>query len=568
MRSLARWQAFSLSMTAVGVLSCSSASPPTAEGQTSTSQDLSVAALDCLTLPGQGWSMFGHDVCNTRSTLDLGPINPATAGKLAVKWKYQAAGDISATPAVVGNEVFVPDWGGMLNKIDARTGQAIWSVSVGALLGTGDAGLGAGDTPPNFVARDTPLVTPDTVIFGVNRGTLGSFAPQAILVAVDRATGALKWQTTVDPHPTAQITSSPVLNDGKLYVGVASAEETWAALPLIVQGASYPCCSFRGSVVALDATSGSILWKTYTIDDSAYFQSDGMTPSGWAGAGVWAAPTIDRIRGSLYVTTGNNYSAPAEATSLPQGDHLESVLSLDLKTGAIKWAQRMTQGDVFTIFDYLAYGPHGGGPDYDFGSAANLFHTFMHGVPRDVVGAGQKSGVYWALDPDTGNVLWNTPVGPGGHLGGIHWGTAVDARRVYVPVNDEMATSYVLGGTGPQAGQSTTVGSWAALDPATGSIEWQVVNPTMSAPQNGTSVNGPVSVVNGVVFGGSMDPNGTMFALNAATGAVLWSFQSGATVYGGPAIADGVVYWGNGYPAGRLRFGTPGGTLFAFQVAP
>ena len=211
--------------------------------------------------------------------------------------------------------------------------------------------------------------------------------------------------------------------------------------------------------------------------------------------------------------------------------------------------------------------PPRGGPDYDFGSGANLFPARIHGAWRDVVGAGQKSGVYWALDPDTGNVLWNTAVGPGGHLGGIHWGTAVDGKRVYVGVNDNYGTPYVLGGAGAQAGQTTTAGSWAALDPATGTIEWQVANPALSQPLGGANVNGPVSTVNGVVFGGSMDATGTMFALDGSTGAVLWSFQSGGTVYGGPAIADGVVYWGNGYPSGRLLFGTPGGTLFAFQIA-
>ncbi len=557
---------FLLSIAALGAPACSSGSPPVPERQSSTAQALAFAPLDCATL-GESWPTFGRDVCGSRSVTDLGPINPVTAGKLAVKWAYKAAGDISATPAVVGNEVFVPDWGGMLNKVDARTGKAIWSISVSALLGQGDAGLGPNDTPPNFVARDTPLVTGDSVIFGVNRGQLGEFAPQAILVAVDRFTGALKWKATVDPHPTAQITSSPVLDDGRIYVGVASAEETWAALPFIVPGATYPCCSFRGSVVALDARTGAVVWKTYTIEDSAYFRSDGVTPSGYAGAGVWSTPAIDRIRGSLYVTTGNNYAAPPGTTALPPGDHLESILSLDLKTGAIKWAQRMTLGDVFTIYDYFAYGPLGGGPDYDFGSGANLFPARIHGAWRDVVGAGQKSGVYWALDPDTGNVLWNTAVGPGGHLGGIHWGTAVDGKRVYVGVNDNYGTPYVLGGTGAQAGQTTTAGSWAALDPATGAIEWQVANPALSQPLGGANVNGPVSTVNGVVFGGSMDARGTMFALDGSTGAVLWSFQSGGTVYGGPAIADGVVYWGNGYPSGRLLFGTPGGTLFAFQIA-
>jgi len=67
----------------------------------------------------------------------------------------------------------------------------------------------------------------------------------------------------------------------------------------------------RGSVVALDAATGNIKWKTYMIEDSVYFQSDGKTPSGYAGVAVWSGtPTVDRKRGLLYVTTGNNYSVP------------------------------------------------------------------------------------------------------------------------------------------------------------------------------------------------------------------------------------------------------------------
>ena len=154
-------------------------------------------------------------------------------------------------------------------------------------------------------------------------------------------------------------------------------------------------------------------------------------------------------------------------------------------------------------------------------------------------------------------------------MGGIHWGPAIDKNQnhIYFGVNDEFGTPYTLGGSGPQAGKQTSVGSWGALDPSTGSIQWQVANSTMTAPSGGTSVNGALAAANGVVFGGSMDNNGTMFAFDGNTGAVLWSYQSGATVYGGPAISsNGVVYWGNGYPYARLHFGTPGGTLYAFQV--
>jgi polyvinyl alcohol dehydrogenase (cytochrome) len=303
------------------------------------------------------------------------------------------------------------------------------------------------------------------------------------------------------------------------------------------------------------------------IDDRTYFQSDGRTPSGVSGAAVWSGtPVVDRRRRLLYVTTGNTYSLPSGDTTVPDGDHAESIVALDLDTGAIRWSTRATPDpdDVFNYTRLATNPPHS--EDWDFGAGANLFRAVIGGVPRDLVGAGQKSGMYWAVDADTGRIVWNTQVGPGGHLGGIHWGTAVDGARIYVGVNDGDGTAYTLGGRPPLGGQTTTVGSWAALDPATGEILWQTANPAMTAALGGTTVNGPVSVANGVMFGGSMDAQGTMLALDAATGGVLWSFASGGTVYAGPAIANGMVYWGNGYPASRLGFGTPGGRLYAFRV--
>jgi polyvinyl alcohol dehydrogenase (cytochrome) len=170
-------------------------------------------------------------------------------------------------------------------------------------------------------------------------------------------------------------------------------------------------------------------------------------------------------------------------------------------------------------------------------------------------------------------------VGPGGHLGGIHWGTAADEHGIYVGVNDEKGAPYKMGGMGPQAGMQTSVGSWAALDPAgaqhpaadggysKGKILWQIANPSQTAVLNGASVNAPLTVSNGVIFAGSMDAMGTMYALDANTGDVLWQYQSGATVYGGPAISNGVVYWGSGYPSNRLGMGTHGTyQLYAFDI--
>ncbi len=529
--------------------------------------------LDCAYNDAGDWGMYGQNVCGTRGgNSPTDPISTKTASKLKVKWTFAAAGDISATPAVVGGQVYVPDWGGNLNRIDATTGKAVWSKNVGEILGIGDAGIpydaGGLDTSNTRsyaapVSRVTPVVSGNNVIFG-----MGSAQANATMAAVDKDTAALKWQTPLDTHPTALITSSPAIDGDVVYVGVSSGEEVAAG-----QIPGYPCCSFRGSVVALSATTGAIKWKTPMIEDSVFYKPDGSM-SGYAGVAIWSGtPTLDRKRRLVYVTTGNNYSVPANAPSPPPaGDHVESIVAVDMDSGVIKWSASMVApaGDVWTF-------ETPGGPDYDLGCGANLFQASSHGTFHDVVGAGQKSGVYWAVNPDDGGVLWKTQVGPGGHLGGIHWGTAVDSNGVYVGVNDETGTAYTMGGSGPQAGKKTSVGSWAALDPAGGSgdagvsnkgkILWQIANPSMTAPLEGASVNGPLAVYNGVVFAGSMDAMGMMYALDASSGKVLWQYASGATVYSGPAIANGVVYWGVGYPSTRLGFGSHGTVqLYAFEL--
>jgi polyvinyl alcohol dehydrogenase (cytochrome) len=526
------------------------------------------APLNCAN--DAGWPMYGQNVCNTRgATSAAEPITTATVSKLKVKWMFTAAGDISATPAVVDGQVYVPDYGGNLNRIDAETGKAVWSKNVGDLImetSYVDAGqyqaLIASYTAP--LSRVTPVVSGNNVIFGMGAPGFG-----ATMAAVDKDTAELKWKTALDPHQASLITSSPAIDEGVLYVGVSSGEEIATQIP------GYPCCSFRGSVAALDATTGALKWQTSMIEDRVFYKADHMTRTGYAGAAIWSGtPTVDRNRHLLYVTTGNNYAVPSGAPNpLPAGDHAESIVALDLATGAIKWFSRMIPkgGSVWTVANSKE-------PDYDFGCGANLFQTTINGVLTDVIGAGQKSGVYWALDANNGSTLWSTQVGPGGHLGGIHWSTAADSHAIYVGVNDETGTPYMMGGSGPQAGMKTSVGSWAALaldgaggdagTPNRGKILWQVTNPAMTAPLMGGSVNGPTTVINGVVFVGSMDRKGMMYALDAASGNILWSFMSGASVYSGPAVVNGVVYWGVGYPSSRLGLGTSStsNNLYAFDL--
>jgi polyvinyl alcohol dehydrogenase (cytochrome) len=169
----------------------------------------------------------------------------------------------------------------------------------------------------------------------------------------------------------------------------------------------------------------------------------------------------------------------------------------------------------------------------------------------DIVGFGQKSGIYWALNPGNGDIVWSTPVGPGSDLGGIEWGTATDGQAIYVAITNLNQLAYTL----VPSGQKITWGSWSALDIATGKILWQTADPTVGALDLGS-----VSVANSVMYAGSS--SGQMYALDTMTGKILWNFASGGTVIDGPSIVDGVVYWGSGY-----RIGTGNNKVYAFALA-
>jgi polyvinyl alcohol dehydrogenase (cytochrome) len=395
----------------------------------------------------------------------------------------------------------------------------------------------------------------------------------------------LNWKTQVEAFPGAMITSSPVVHNGVIYVGVASAEEASAAV------LGTPCCVSRGSVVALDVNTGAVKWKTYMVPNN------GGIIGGYSGGGIWdSTPVIDTKRNAVYVGTGNNYSVPiavetcfAANNNNPNctdpADYFDSVVALDLDTGKIKWAKRAMFYDAWnvscieTITPPATFGPGPGpncpvpaGPDYDFGGAGPNLLTIGHGKDaHDIIGIGEKSGIYWALNPDDGSVAWNTQVGPGSSLGGIEWGTATDGDRIYVPISNLYGIPYQL----QPSGTWVNGGSWAALDPATGKFLWQTATPGTCSRFITTNIAqgcmglGPASVANGVVFAGSMDTNpagSTMFALDAKTGKILWQYAAGSSVIAGPAIVGNSVYWGSGYGHFGPSLGTPNTKLFAFSV--
>jgi polyvinyl alcohol dehydrogenase (cytochrome) len=484
------------------------------------------------------WRIAGQNLNNSWSQPTEHSISPANVKELKLKWMFTTDGDVSATPTVDGDAVYFPDWGGNLFAVKKSSGALIWSHKISEYDGVEGA-----------VSRVSPAVDGNQVIIGDIQSSK-QVHNGANVISVDRETGTLRWITQVETHPAAIITGSPVVFDGVVYIGVSSSEETLALDP------SYPCCSFRGSIVALDEKSGALLWKTFDMPDN------GGQTGGYSGGAIWQPPAIDPKRGTLFIGTGNNYTAPADveacqnatptANCVAADDFFDTALALDLKTGAIKWSKTLEGFDTWTLACIVPGGatntncPVPTSQDFDLGGAGpNLLDN--------IVGFGQKSGIYWALNPDNGNIVWSTPVGPGSSLGGIEWGTATDGKRIYVAIANRNMLPYTL----VPSGQQITWGSWSALDVATGKILWQTADPTA-----GTIDRGSVSVANGVMYAGSN--SGQMYALDSTTGNILWNFASGGTVIDGPSIVDGTLYWGSGY---REIAGTRNNKVYAFTLA-
>jgi polyvinyl alcohol dehydrogenase (cytochrome) len=486
------------------------------------------------------WPVAGHDLSNSRNQPNESRIGRNNAGSLTTKWTFRTVGDVSATPTVGTNAVYVPDWAGNLYALNISTGQAIWTAKISQY-----------DGQMNAFSRVSPAIHSADLIVG-DIGNSSQPHDGARIIAINAQSGALHWVTQVETNPAAIITGSPVVVGDMIVVGVSSNEESLADQP------GYICCTFRGSLVALDANTGKIMWQTYTVPDN------GGKTGGYSGGAIWQPPAIDPIKGIIYVGTGNNYDVPdavascqskmSAGASIPctdPADYFDSVLAVNLKTGAILWSEHLHGYDVWTVACANAKAgvtcPSPAGPDYDLsGSGPNLL--------PGLVGFGQKSGVFWSLDPSSGQILWSTPVGPGSTIGGIEWGTATDGERIYAAIANNLHGSYKLA---PQ-GQTISWGSWSAINARTGKIVWQTADPSKGAIDPGA-----MSVANGVVYAGSF--SGLMYAMDARNGTILWSFDSGGSVVDGPAIADGVVYWGSGYS--HISPGKPNNQVFAFAPA-
>jgi len=494
-------------------------------------------------LAGAHWNGWGAGLANRRfQPAALAGIAAADVPRLRLKWAFGFPGDIVAyaQPAIAGGRIFVGSAGRRVYSLSASTGCIYWTLEAEAPVRTAIS-----------VGR---LGARHAVYFG---------DLHANAYAVDAVNGKLIWKTRVEDHSEARITGAPVLHGNRLYVPVASFEEVSAADP------AYECCGFRGSVVSVDAATGKIIWKTYTIPAAprpTRKNKSGAQLWGPSGVAVWSAPTIDVKRRALYIATGDSYSDPAASIA-------DAILALDLDSGKILWVRQMTGGDAFNLACPGADKtncPEANGPDFDFGSSPILVE--LPGGRRMLI-AGQKSAVVHALDPDrNGEPLWKTRVGRGGSLGGIQWGPAADGEHAYVALSDIVRQLTPAGlQLDPTAG-----GGLFAMRLSNGEIDWSAPPPICGDRRPcSPAQSAAVTVIPGVIFSGSSD--GHLRAYAAKDGKVVWDFDTvrdyqtvngvearGGSLDGpGSVVVDGMLYVNSGYGA---MGGIPGNVLLAFSV--
>jgi polyvinyl alcohol dehydrogenase (cytochrome) len=492
---------------------------------------------------GPSWNGWGVDLGLSRfQTAANAGLTADQVPKLKLKWAFgfPNASSMYGQPTIAGGRVYVGADTGFVYSLDAKAGCVYWSFQAAGGVRT--------------AVTIGPVKGGYAIYFGDIKGNV---------YAVNAATGKQAWTQHVDPHPIARVTGAPALAEGRLYVPVASLEELAGGNP------AYECCTFRGSMVAYDAESGRQIWKTYTIAEApkpTKKTSRGTQLWGPAGAAIWSAPAIDLKRGLLYAATGDAYTAPASSTS-------DAVMAFDLKTGRIVWTKQLTENDAFVVGNCSNASktrsetcPPDQGPDFDFGNSP-ILRTLPNG--HEVIVAGQKSGIGWALDPEKkGAVMWQERVGKGSALGGIEWGSATDGKYVYFANAD---ASY-----GPEQ-----AGGLAAVMIQNGERVWFTKPPPIPCkadrdPNCIQAQSAAVTAIPGVVF--SASSNGIMRAYAASDGKIIWEYNAaheyttvngvagkGGAINGpGPVVAGGMLFMTSGYAA--LGGGAPGNVVLAFGL--
>jgi polyvinyl alcohol dehydrogenase (cytochrome) len=429
------------------------------------------------TAESENWSAFGVDLANSRNNASEKTLTVDNVKGLKELWTFKGASTTS-TPAVVDGVVYLPSWDGKVNALKLDDGTTVWTTTLPDLIDS------------------SPTVTATQVFVSDDNGSVH---------ALDRATGKVQWSKSVDPHAEAHLWSSPVfIPDANLIViGVASGEEQ-------VMAQTY---TFRGGVVGLDATTGNQKWRFDTASSAK-----GSGP----GVAVWGTAAIDTKRKLAYIGTGNNYQAPA-------GEYADSMLAINYETGMLLWSTQFTKEDIFTVYGMT-------GPDADIGSSGNLFTV----DGKDLLGIGVKTGNYYALDRDTGAIVWMRMVTGGSALGGILSASAYANGMIFVASNTSIGGPLHV----------------VALNAKDGTIAWMV--------EHASVAYGGVAHANGVVYVGTN--GGDVLALDGAKGTMLWIDQTPdkSPIGGGPTVSHGrlLLPWGYTWTLREGVTGTGGLTVY------
>lgn len=490
--------------------------------------------------PTRGW---GLNLRNTRYQSETS-INRSNVEGLELLWSFALDEGVSphSYPLVSTDTVFVGTEEGNLYALDKDSACVRWSFKI-------DSAIRTAITLGSVQVGDK---NKEALFFGTFSGEV---------YALETAGGELLWRTDVKDHPLSVVTGTPVFHQSKLYVPLSSMEVAVAISPF------YGCCTFRGSLVSLDANTGTQKWRRHVVTEPAkvtgthYIFIEEWGPSG---APIWSTPTIDITRGVIYFGTGENYSAPASKTS-------DAIFALNIEDGSVRWVEQFTEQDTFNIACSIPGHPNCPsevGPDLDFG-APPIIAVLDSG--KDILIAGQKSGEVYGLNPDTGKLIWQKTLGRGGYLGGVHWGMAVNENLglLYVPISDVPAG----------AGEGEPSPGINALNMKTGELRWFTPNPDRCQDRLlcRTGMSAAIVATSELLFAGGLD--GWLHAYDAETGEILWTYNTwkdfettnkvpahgGAIDVHGPVVAGDMVFVQSGY----ATFGQQGGNaLLAFRLQP
>jgi polyvinyl alcohol dehydrogenase (cytochrome) len=510
------------------------------------------------------WPTLGVDENSSRFQPNPG-FTAADVPRLKLKWAFGMAG--GGQPIVIGDWLFVTNRGDKFYALDARTGCVHWSIE-------------------NASSRTTPMVIRSPISPSGWATFIG--VGKRVVRAIDAQSGNEIWHSEpLETHIASGISGTPVVSGDRIFVPISSGEEAVAMQP------GYACCTFRGSLAALDLKTGRMQWQTFMITEPlrpTRKNASGVQMQGPAGAPIWASPTVDAKRGLVYVVTGDSYT---DVTT--DGD--DAIVALEMKTGKVRWRNQVTTHDNFIMG---CSGPTKGancplptGPDFDFGATPILF---KHGA-KQVLVAGQKSGVVYGVDPDTGRTLWKTSVGDGSALGGVEWGIAADKKYVFIPISDvgEIFNQIAIAAGAPSPSPDDRAAGrpgLSALDPVSGKIIWNTPAPVAPCHYAGDrskdytkgacvrAQSAAPGVMPGMVFSGTMD--GWFRAYDSSTGKIVWEFSSTAQSYDtvngihaqpgggidgmGPTIAGGMVYTMSGFNGAARTGGNGVNVLLAFSI--